>query len=274
MTTEEHNELLEIIQQFCLMDDDFMSVAFDNNPKAVQLVLNIILERDDLHVKAEDIHVQYEIPNSPHRSVRLDVLATDSTGKVYNIEIQRDDRGAGIRRARYNSALIDSTMLKEGQSTSQLHDSYVIFITEKDVLKRDKPLYHIDRVIRETGEVFEDGSHILYVNGSNRDDTPLGQLMQDFHCKTSAEMKYKDLADTLKYFKEGSEGGYNMCRLMEDYTERKREEGKEEGKKEGENAKARETARKMIADGMATEIIAKYSGLTVSEVEALAKENN
>jgi predicted transposase/invertase (TIGR01784 family) len=129
MTTEDRKELLAIIQEFCLMDDDFMSIAFDNNPKAVQLVLNIILERDDLQVKAEDIHVQYEIPNSPHRSVRLDVLATDSTGKVYNIEIQRDDRGAGIRRARYNSALIDSTMLKEGQRTAELNDSFVIFAT-------------------------------------------------------------------------------------------------------------------------------------------------
>jgi predicted transposase/invertase (TIGR01784 family) len=129
MDTEDRKELLEIIQQFCLMDDDFMSVVFDKNPKAVQLVLNIILERNDLQVKAEDIHVQHVIPNSPHRSVRLDVLATDSTGKVYNIEIQRDDRGAGIRRARYNSALIDSTMLNEGEKTRELNDSYVIFAT-------------------------------------------------------------------------------------------------------------------------------------------------
>jgi hypothetical protein len=93
--------------------------------------------------------------------------------------------------------------------------------------------------------------------------------MQDFHCKTSAEMKYKDLADTLKYFKEQGEGGYNMCRLMEDYTAKKFKEGE----RRGENAKARETAHKMIADGMATEMIAKYSGLTVAEVEELAKEN-
>jgi hypothetical protein len=117
-------------------------------------------------------------------------------------------------------------------------------------------------VIRETGEVFEDGSHILYVNGSNRDDTPLGQLMQDFHCKTSAEMKYKDLADTLKYFKEQGEGGYNMCRLMEDYT----------GKKV--HIAQIETARKMIAKGMDHVEIADLVGLSVAEVEALAKENN
>jgi predicted transposase/invertase (TIGR01784 family) len=122
------------------------------------------------------------------------------------------------------------------------------------------------------------------VNGSNRDDTPLGQLMRDFHCKKSGEMKYKDLADTVRYYKE-DEGGYNMCKLMEDYTAKKMRtaheegelkgkiEGKREGKKEGENAKARETARKMIAKGMDFNEIAELVGLSVAQVEELAKEN-
>jgi hypothetical protein len=273
MDTEEpkeifEKELLEIVKQFCLMDDDFMSVVLDNNPKAVELILNIILDRNDLHVKAEDIHVQQVIPNSPHRSVRLDVLATDSTGKVYNIEIQRDDRGAGIRRARYNSALIDSTMLNEGDKTGELNDSFVIFITERDVLGRNQPIYHIDRVIRETGEVFQDGSHILYVNGSNRDDTPLGQLMQDFHCKKSADMNYKDLAETVKYYKEDN-GGYNMCKLMEDYTERKSRIAEQRGEITTKN----KTACKMIAKGMDFAEIAELVGLSVEQVEQLAKEN-
>jgi predicted transposase/invertase (TIGR01784 family) len=94
-------------------------------------------------------------------------------------------------------------------------------------------------------------------------------------------MKYKDLSDTLKYFKEEGEGGYNMCKLMEDFTEQRYEkgiqkgkiEGKIEGKKEGEKAKAKETARKMLADGMPIDMIAKYSGLSVLQVKELVKEN-
>jgi predicted transposase/invertase (TIGR01784 family) len=101
-------------------------------------------------------------------------------------------------------------------------------------------------------------------------------------------MNYKDLAETVKYYKEDN-GGYNMCKLMEDYTERKsriaREEGEQKGKEEGIQKgkiegersgalKANEkTARKMIADGMPFDMIAKYSGLTVEQVEKLAKEN-
>lgn len=38
----------------------------------------------------------------------------------------------------------------------------------------------MDRVIKETGKVFDDEAHIIYVNGTFRDETPLGKLMHDF----------------------------------------------------------------------------------------------
>ena len=41
-------------------------------------------------------------------------------------------------------------------------------------------VYHIDKYIKETGELFDDGSHILYVNGAYRDDSAIGKLMHDF----------------------------------------------------------------------------------------------
>ena len=56
----------------------------------------------------------------------------------------------------------------------------MIFITENDVLGKNKPIYHIDRYIREAEEYFGDGSHIIYVNASYKDDTELGKLMHDF----------------------------------------------------------------------------------------------
>ena len=40
------------------------------------------------------------------------------------------------------------------------------------------PLYHVERIIQETKERFEDGSHIIYVNGSYKnDDDTVGKLM-------------------------------------------------------------------------------------------------
>lgn len=83
-------------------------------------------------------------------------------------------------------------MLLAGDETENLPETYVIFITEHDVLGKDKPIYHINRYIEETGEAFGDSLHILYVNGAYRDDTPLGLLMKDFSCMTASDMHYKN----------------------------------------------------------------------------------
>jgi len=48
-----------------------------------------------------------------------------------------------------------------------------------------------------------------------------------------------------------------------------KEEGREEGRAEGEHNMAIETARKMKADGMPADVIAKYTDLSVEEIEAL-----
>ena len=172
------------------------------------------------------------LPNFIKRSVRLDILATDSHSKKYNIEIQREDKGAGRKRARYNSSLLDSQLLEAGKDFSELPETCVIFITENDVLGKGYPLYHIERYIMETGENFGDEAHILYVNGSRKDDTPLGKLMQDFSNTDPHSMNYKVLSERTRYFKE--EGGVAvMCRAMEEMRKEALEEGREEGRKEG-----------------------------------------
>ena len=117
-----------------------------------------------------------------------------------------------------------------------------------------------------TNEKFEDGSHILYVNGSYRSDTPIGKLMHDFSCTNAADMYYKPLADRVKFFKESKEGILIMCKVMEDMRQESLKEGIKEGIKEG----AINTAKKMLADGtIALEKIAEFVGLPVDEVKNL-----
>lgn len=58
--------------------------------------------------------------------------------KPYDIEIQRSDKGAGAKRARYNSALMDADITEPGEEAEKLPESYVIFITENDIYKKRK----------------------------------------------------------------------------------------------------------------------------------------
>ena len=212
----QHEKDLEKIRNFRLMDDDFMTRVFDEDNEAIQFILRIILEKADLVVNS--VKTQYEVHNLRGKSARLDVFAGDSTGRLYNIEIQRADKGAGRKRARYNSSLIDSNELSRGIDDEYLPETYVIFITENDVLRRGLPIYHIERVIREVNnEQFDDGEHIVFVNSQNNDlKTELGKLMHDFRETDPDKMIYPMLAKKSRYFKESEEGVAIMCKMMED----------------------------------------------------------
>ena len=104
-----HKEDLKRLQNFRLLDDDFMTKVFEDE-KCAEFLLQIILERDDLTV-IRSIS-QYSIKNLQGRSVRLDILAVDRKERLYNIEVQRSDKGAGVKRARYNSSILIRVFIK------------------------------------------------------------------------------------------------------------------------------------------------------------------
>ncbi len=256
----QHQEDLQRLRGFRLLDDDFLTKCFEGDPRYIQLVLRIVLNRSDLIVV--DVRTQVFVENLLNRSVRLDVLATDGAGRKINVEIQRSDKGAGRKRARYNSSMMDANFLRKGEDFDALPETYVVFITEHDVIGKDLPLYHIDRYIFDTGESFGDGSHILYVNGAYRDDTPIGRLMHDFSCTAPEDMYYDELAERVRFFKKSKEGIAIMCKVMEDMRNESLKEGMKEGMKKA-------ALRMLQAGKYALEEIADISGLSVDDVKKL-----
>ncbi len=262
---QKHQEDLQRLRGFRLLDDDFLTKCFEEDTASIELVLQIVLEKPDL--KVLDVRTQVFVENLLNRSVRLDILATDSTGAKLNVEVQRSDKGAGRKRARYNSSMMDANLLKKGEDFDKLPETWVIFITENDVMGKGLPLYPIERCFLGTGERFEDGSHILYVNGAYRGDTPVGRLMHDFSCTDAKDMYYGTLASRVKFFKESKEGIEIMCKAMEDM----RNESLQEGIREGMKA----TARRMLAAGKyALEEIVNISGLSLEEVKQLKADRS
>lgn len=172
------------------------------------------------------------------------------------------DKGAGRRRARYHSSMIDASLLQKGEDFEELPESYVIFITEHDVLGAGRALYRIGRYIFDTEERFDDGTHILYVNGAYQGEDAVGKLMHDFFCTDPKDMNYGVLADRVRFFKETKEGVATMCKAMEDM--------RNESFKEGQKDRCIKTAKKMLSDGvLSLEKIAEYSDLSVEEVREL-----
>ncbi len=74
-------ECLALLEDFRLMDDDFMSKCLENAPECIELVLRIILGKKDLKVVKSQ--TEYPIKSLQGRGVRFDVFARDSKGREY-----------------------------------------------------------------------------------------------------------------------------------------------------------------------------------------------
>ena len=146
--------------------------------------------------------------------------------------------------------MLDANITEPGDDLEHLKETYVIFITENDVIGNGLPIYHVDRVIKETGELFNDKAHIIYVNSEITDETDLGRLMHDFRCKNADEMKNKLLAEKVRTLKETDEGVDSMCRAVEDYGKELRAEGLAEGLARGKAEGLAKGKAEGIAEGI------------------------
>ena len=251
------------MERFRLMDDTFMSKCLENAPECIELILQIIIGKKDLKVVKSQ--TEYPIKSLQGRGVRFDVFARDSKGKEYDIEIQRAKDGAEPKRARYNSALMDANALKSGEDFDKLRDTYVIFITENDVMKRGKDTYSYQRR-DDMGECLGDGTHIIYVNGATRSESDIGRLMHDFLCRNAAEMFFDVLKKQVCQFKNSKEGRHTMCKAMEELGARREARGEARGKRETMLA----TAKRLLANGkLMLKEVAECTGLSLAQVKKL-----
>ena len=259
---QRHQEDLQRLRGFRPIDDTFMRGLFKENIPLAEFVLRIITGKPDLVLTKCETQADMKRVTGA-RSICLDAYATDSMGKKYDIEVQRSDNGADPHRARYHSSMMDVENLDEKQEYRELPDTYVIFITENDYYKAGKPVYVIQNMNLTLGKPFDDGAHILYVNGEYRDDSDIGKLMHDFNCTSADDMHFRILAEKTRYLKENPKGVSEMCKVMEDL----RDESYAEGHAEGREEQAKMTAKNLYEQNLSIEQIAKAIGFDIATVE-------
>ena len=227
----------EKIKHFTIMNDIFMRNVL-KEISCTEYILQVIMNRTGLKVIDQTLQKDYK--NLQGRSAILDCVAKDAENNHFNVEIQGENDGASPKRARYHCGLLDMNLLNPGDLFDSLPETYVIFITKNDVLGYNLPINHIRRRSNETGEIFQDGQHILYVNSKKQDDTELGRLMHDLHCKEAI-------------YNEG--------------VERVEQSGFLRGEQSGELKKARETTLALLEMGMSVKQIAKAVNLSVETIQ-------
>lgn len=176
---------------------------------------------------------QHDERNIFGRSVRLDVLCILGDGRKCNIEVQRSDKDDHLRRIRMNAAVITDRMSQTGEKFEDVIDLIIIYISEFDILKSGKTKYHIDKVVRETGEVINDGLEIILVNTTIDDGSDVAQLMSCMVKKEVRDPKFPILSAEVERLKNTEGGTEAVCEVMKIYEEKARAEGMAEGRKEG-----------------------------------------
>jgi predicted transposase/invertase (TIGR01784 family) len=225
-----------------------------------QEILQVILEDPKLVVL--ESKAQWSGTNLQGRSVVLDAKCIKGDGAQVNIEVQKADDDNHQRRVRYHGAILTTNIMDPGLKFEFVPDVCVVFISKFDIFKGNSPLYHVDRVVRETQEIVDNGFTEVYVNTKVKDDSEISELMEVFVDDHAYNNKFPKTSEAKHRYKE-TEGGLNtMCEIMERIANEERMEGRLEGRLEGivEGKQAGAECitalqRKLIADNRMDDLI-------------------
>ena len=252
----------KLVAELTMMSDMFMRNVL-NILECAEYVLRVITENDDLELT--EVVVQKDYKNLQGRSAVLDCVAVNGRKEIYDIEVQQEKAGAGPKRLRYHSSIIDAHSLFAGEDFEKLPESKVIFIVDEEVENEVAPILHIKRTVRETGRDYNDKSEIIYINARMKENTDLGRLMHDFHCTKAEDMYSKVLAERVRVLKETQEGVEIMCKEMDKIYKAGELIGEERGK---------ETAMKLLELGAREDMIAEAVGHSVEEIKRWKNEQS
>ncbi|UKI55970.1 MAG: Rpn family recombination-promoting nuclease/putative transposase [Treponema succinifaciens] len=261
----------------------------------LELLLNIKIERIEIPVAERSFKVDYD-----SKGIRFDVYVKDGTGRCFDIEIQTTNRTNLAKRARYYQGLMDVDSLVSGADYSELNESYVIFLCMEDAFGNGLPVYDFHQACKQDSEVLlNDGTHKVFFNASKYDKMPTESLREFFkflnglnaasdftdqleqkvrYAKTNAQWRHRFMTweqEMRIQVKEKSEQlAKEMAKdlaneMVEDRVNAMRKDIEKEAK-EMAVEKVEETAKKLLAEKIAPEVVAKCTGLSLEQVKKLA----
>ncbi len=243
------------------MDDTFFSVVM-RDKAACEYLLSALMGKSVNVIKHK---TQYSIRNIESHSVVLDALVEDNEHNLYNVEVQKEDEGNHEQRMRYNQTAVEWTYLEKGTKYNELPELYMIFISEFDTFKLGRNNYSLSLYIDGTNTKCDDGIHRLYFNTKVNDGTDLSKLLQYMANSNADNTEFGALSQAVKHHKVANEGVDSMCKAVEEYASRRKEEYILEGEIKGEikgKIKGKiETIRNMLKENIPLEVALKCAEL-------------
>ena len=250
-----HREfLLQGVEDLTLLDDTFMKIAL-NDIEACQHVIRILM--DDPSIEIVEVRSHYRISKLVSKDAVLDILAEDTQGRVYNLEIQRKTTLDHARRTRRYNAMVDAEYLEKGKEYNEMPEVYVIYISETDIWKTRQTESPVEKHFKGQMTEYDDGQHTIYINAAINDGSPKAALMQYFKTCDPDDMSQGALSRRVRYLKRDKGGIEDMCDSSERIFNGGREEGLREGRREGRWEERQAMIHLMRAQGIDEETIEK-----------------
>lgn len=224
--------------------DDIMFRKMAENIEFCEEILRVILEDSNLVVL--EAVPQWTGTNLQGRCVILDAKCITEDNEHINIEIQRADDDDHQRRVRYNASILTTNITEPGTKFKDIPNVTIVYISKFDIFNEKLPMYHIDRIIRETKTIVNNGFREIYVNCNVNDGSDVANLMQIFTDNDTYSDNFPVTSQSKRIFKKTEGGVHTMCEIMEKIAAEERREGIIEGKRNG----VIETLFSLVQDGI------------------------
>ena len=274
---------LEKWNSLTLANNFIFCKVLEENPdvckELLEMLLDIKIDRIEQPKSEQTFKTDFD-----SRGIRLDVYVKDGTGRCFDIEIQTSNYMRLEKRARYYQGLMDVDSIQFGQEYSALKDSYVIFLCLGDAFGHRLPVYTFRyRAEEDKNILMNDGTVNIFFNATMYDKMQSESLRSFFKylCGKNSDDNFTDrLSALVERVKMNAQWRHRYMTIEQEIklqveartNERAKELAKDIAKDMAQdiaNEKTIETAKKMLENNIPAEIVAKCTGLEISQLDKL-----
>lgn len=258
--------------------------------------LNAVLNLDgNKAIQSVQILNPYQTPKLEKlKTTILDVRAKDKRGITFIVEMQIANTASLRKRFVYYVAKAYASQIDRGEDYPKLNQVIFIGILDFELFEKSKRYLSRHQILdteTQEQELKDLEFNFIELPKFTKKESEVETLLEKWvyfikhaddlavippHVDDPAlEQAYKS-ADQFGWSREDLEAyEYRGMRIQDErgaitYAHEKgRQEGREEGREEGRQEAALASARKMLADGLSPETVAKYTGLLIEEIKSL-----
>ena len=270
---------LEKWNSLTLANNFIFCKVLEENPdvckELLEMLLDIKIDRIEQPKSEQTFKTDFD-----SRGIRLDVYVKDGTGRCFDIEIQTSNYMRLEKRARYYQGLMDVDSIQFGQEYSALKDSYVIFLCLGDAFGHRLPVYTFRyRAEEDKNILMNDGTVNIFFNATMYDKMHSENLRSFFRylCGKNSDGNFTDrLSALVDRVKMNAQWRHRYMTIeqeiklqVEARTNERLNELAKDMAQDIANKKTLETAKKMLENNIPAEIVAKCTGLEISQLDKL-----